>query len=46
MGEKAQFSMIAKPFEDALAIRDVVSQAKDAKLKSQAKGCQSEKADP
>ena len=28
--------MKANPFEDALTIRDVVSQAKDAGLKSQA----------
>ena len=44
-GEEAQLPMKAKSFEDALTIRDVVSQAKDAKLKSQAKGPQSEKAD-
>ena len=34
MGEEAQLLMIAKPSEDALTIRDVVSQAKDAELKS------------
>ena len=33
-GEEAQLPMKAKSFEDALTIRDVVSQAKDAKLKS------------
>ena len=37
--------MKAKSSEDALTIRDVVSQAKDVKLKSQAKGPPSEKAD-
>ena len=37
--------MKAKSSEDALTIRDVVSQAKDAELKSQAKGPLSEKAD-
>jgi len=36
VGEKAQPSMKAKPFKDALTISDVVSQAKDAELKSQA----------
>ena len=30
--------MKAKPSEDAFTIRDVVSQAKDAELKSQAEG--------
>ena len=30
--------MKANPFEDALTIRDVVSQAKDAELKSQTEG--------
>ena len=34
--EEAQLSTKAKPSEDALIIRDVVSQAKDAELKSQA----------
>ena len=38
--------MKAKPSEDALTIRDVVSQAKNAELKSQAEDSQSEKADP
>ena len=38
MGEEAQFLMKAKPSEDALTIRDVVSQAKDAELKSQVGG--------
>ena len=33
-GEEAQLPTKAKSFEDALTIRDVVSQAKDAKLKS------------
>ena len=37
--------MKAKSSEDALTIRDVVSQAKDAELKSQAKGPPSKKAD-
>ena len=37
--------MKAKSSEDALTIRDVVSQAKDAELKSQAKGPPSEKVD-
>ena len=34
--EEAQLPTKAKPSEDALTIRDVVSQAKDAELKSQA----------
>ena len=34
--EEVQPSTKAKPSEDALTIRDVVSQAKDAELKSQA----------
>ena len=38
--------MKANPFEDALTIRDVVSQAKDAGFKSQAEDSQSEKVDP
>ena len=33
---ETQISTKAKPSEDALTIRDVVSQAKDAELKSQA----------
>ena len=44
-GEEAQLLVKAKSSEDALTIRDVVSQAKDAELKSQAKGPPSEKAD-
>ena len=46
MDEEAQLPVKAKSYEDALTIRDVVSQAKDAELKSQAEGSQSEKADP
>ena len=38
--------MKAKPSENALIIRDVVSQAKDAELKSQVGDSQSKKADP
>ena len=38
--------MKAKHFEDALTIRDVVSQAKDAELKSKDGDSQSETADP
>ena len=44
--EEAQLLMKAKPSEDALAIKDMVSQAKDAELKSQARDSQSEKAYP
>ena len=44
--EEAQLLMKAKPSEDALTIRDVVSQAKDTKLKSQVEDSQSEMADP
>ena len=33
--EESQLLTKAKPFEDVLIIRDVVSQAKDAELKSQ-----------
>ena len=36
--------MKAKSSEDAFTIRDVISQAKDAELKSQAKGPSSKKA--
>ena len=36
MDEEAQLPTKAKPFEDALTIRDMVLQAKDAELKSQA----------
>ena len=46
MGKEAQPLMKANPFEEALTIRDVVSQAKDAGLKSQAEDSQSEKVDP
>ena len=44
--KEAQPSVKAKHSEDTLTIRDVVSQAKDAKLKSKAGDSQSEKADP
>ena len=44
--EEAQLPMKAKPSENALIIRDVVSQAKDAELKSQVGDSQSKKADP
>ena len=44
-GEEAQLPVKAKSPKDALTIRDVVSQAKDAELKSQAKGPPFEKAD-
>ena len=44
-GEEAQLLVKAKSSEDALSIRDVVSQVKDVELKSQAKGPPSEKAD-
>ena len=37
--------MKAKSSDDALTIRDVVSQAKDVNLKSQAEGSPSKKAD-
>ena len=46
VGEEAQPPMKANPSDDALTIRDVVSQAKDAELKSQVRDSQSEKADP
>ena len=46
VGEEIQPPMMAKPSEDALTIRDVIVQAKDAELKSQAEDSQSEKADP
>ena len=46
MGKEAQPPLKAKPSEDALTIRDVIVQAKDAELKSQAEDSQSEKADP
>ena len=38
VGKEAQPLMKANPSEDALIIRDVVSQAKDAELKSQVEG--------
>ena len=38
--------MMAKLSKDALTIRDVVDQAKDVELKSQAEDSQSKKADP
>ena len=38
--------MKAKHFENALTIRDVVSQAKDIELKSKAEDSQSETVDP
>ena len=38
MGKEAQPLIKANPSEDALTIRDVVSQAKDTELKSQVKG--------
>ena len=46
MGKEAQPLMKANPFEEAFTIRDVVSQAKDVGLKSQAEDSQSEKVDP
>ena len=46
MGKEAQPLMKANPFEEAFTIRDVVSQAKDVGLKSQAEDFQSEKVDP
>ena len=45
VGEETQPPMMAKPSKDALTIRDVVAQAKDTKLESQAEDSQSEKAD-
>ena len=45
-GKEAQPSMKAKHSENALTIRDVVSQAKDVVLKSRAGDSQSETADP
>ena len=38
--------MKANPFKDALTIKDVISQAKDAGFKPQVGDSQSEKADP
>ena len=46
VGEETQLPIMVKPSEDALTIRDVVAQAMDAELKSQAKDSQSEKVDP
>ena len=46
MGKESQPLMKANPFKGALTIRDVVSQAKDAGLKSQAEDSQPEKVDP
>ena len=43
--EEAQLPVKAKSSDDALTIRDVVSQAKDVNLKSQAEGSPSKKAD-
>ena len=43
-GEEAQLPVKIKSSKDALTIRDVVSEAKDAELKSQAKGPPSKKA--
>ena len=45
VGNEAQLPVKAKSSKDALTIKDVVSQAKDAKLNSQTEGSQSEKAD-
>ena len=46
VGEKAQPPVKANPSEDALTIRDVVSQAKNAEAKSKATDVHSEVADP
>ena len=46
VGKGAQSSMKAKPSEDALTIKDVVSQAKDAEAKSKAGDVHSEAANP
>ena len=46
VGEETQSLMMAKLSKDALTIRDVVDQAKDVELKSQAEDSQSKKADP
>ena len=45
-GKEAQPPMKAKPSKDTLTIKDVVSQDKEAELKSQAEDSQSEKVDP
>ena len=46
MGEEAQPSVKASPSEDALMIRDVVSQTKDVKAKSKADDVHFEAIDP
>ena len=46
MDKEAQPPTKDKPSEDSLAIRDVVSQAKDTKSKSKAEGARSEATDP
>ena len=46
VGKEAQPPMKAKPSKDTLTIKDVVSQDKEAELKSQAEDSQSEKVDP
>ena len=46
VGEEAQPPMKANPFEDALTIKDVVFQAKDAEAKSKAGDVHSEVANP
>ena len=46
MGEEAQPLVKPNPSEDALTIRDVVSQAKDAEAKSKTGDVHSEVADP
>ena len=46
VGEEAQPPMKANPSDDALTIRDVVSQAKDAEAKSKANDVHFEAADP
>ena len=45
-GKGVQPPTKANSFEDALTIKDVVSQTKDAELKSKVKDSQSETADP
>ena len=45
MGKRAQSSMKAKPSEDALTIRDVVSQAKDVEARSKASDVHSKAVD-
>ena len=46
MVEEAQLAMKPNPVEDALTIRDVVSQAKDAEAKSKGDDVHSEATDP